>query len=96
MRMDRQSVMTASDIVNNWDYEEIKKILYEYGEERYAPRIASRIVANRPIRTTTELTEIIKEAMPAKALRENSIRQSEHFRPSESPSTMSLRHLRKR
>lgn len=70
MRMDRQSVMTASDIVNNWDYEDIKKILYEYGEERYAPRIASRIVANRPIRTTTELTEIIKEAMPAKALRE--------------------------
>jgi len=70
MRMDRQSSLTAADIVNNWSYEDIKRILYEYGEERYAPRIASRIVSERPIYTTTELTEIIKEAMPAKALRE--------------------------
>ena len=70
MRMDRQSAITASDVVNNWEYEDIKRILYEYGEERYAPRIASRIISNRPISTTTQLAEIIREAMPAKALRE--------------------------
>jgi len=70
MRMDRQSLLTASDIVNEWEYGDIKKILYEYGEERYAPQIAAKIVQNRPIRTTLELAEIIKRAMPPKALRE--------------------------
>jgi 16S rRNA (cytosine1402-N4)-methyltransferase len=70
MRMDRQSPLTAADIINEWDYADIKKILYEYGEERYAPLIAAKIVQNRPIRTTLELAETIKKAMPAKALRE--------------------------
>jgi 16S rRNA (cytosine1402-N4)-methyltransferase len=70
MRMDRQSETTAADIVNNWDYDELKRILYEYGEERYAASIASKIVAHRPIQTTLQLAEIIKSAMPAKALRE--------------------------
>jgi 16S rRNA (cytosine1402-N4)-methyltransferase len=70
MRMDRQSELSAADIVNDWDYEDIKRILYEYGEERYAPRIASKIVSNRPIHTTLQLAEIIRSAMPAKALRE--------------------------
>lgn len=70
MRMDRQSPTAAAEIINEWDYQEIKRILYEYGEERYAPQIAAKIVAGRPIRTTLELTEIIKKAMPAKALRE--------------------------
>jgi 16S rRNA (cytosine1402-N4)-methyltransferase len=70
MRMDRQSPLTAADIINEWDYADIKKILYEYGEERYAPLIAAKIVENRPIRTTLELAETVRRAMPAKALRE--------------------------
>lgn len=70
MRMDRQSPLTAADIINGWDYSDIKKILYEYGEERHAPQIAAKIVANRPINTTLELAETVRKAMPAKALRE--------------------------
>jgi 16S rRNA (cytosine1402-N4)-methyltransferase len=70
MRMDRQSPLTAYDIVNEWEYEDIKRIFYEYGEERHAPRIAAKIVKSRPIRTTLELVETIKSAMPPKALRE--------------------------
>ncbi len=70
MRMDRQSPLTAWHIVNEWEYGDIKRILYEYGEERYAPQIAAKIVDNRPIDTTDRLVEIIKSAMPAKALRE--------------------------
>lgn len=73
MRMDRQQKFTAYDIVNEWDRDKIKKILYEYGEEKYAPQISTAIVKKRdekPIETTLELTEIIKSAMPSKALRE--------------------------
>lgn len=70
MRMDRGSELSAADIVNNWDYEELRRIIYEYGEERYASSIASRIVSSRPVHTTLQLSEIIKSAMPAKALRE--------------------------
>ena len=73
MRMDERSTRSAGDIVNNWPEEELKRLLYEYGEERYAPRIAGQIVrrrAEKEIETTTELVDIIREAMPAKALRE--------------------------
>jgi len=70
MRMDRQSPLTAYDVVNEWEYGDIKRILYEYGEERYAPQIAAKIIQNRPVRTTLELAEIIRKAMPPKALRE--------------------------
>ncbi len=73
MRMDRSETLTAYDIVNGRSYEELKRILYEYGEERYAPRIAAEILRRReekPINTTLELAEIIKSAMPGKALRE--------------------------
>jgi len=73
MRMDRTESFTARDLVNTWSYEELKRILYSYGEERYAPRIAAEIVRRREeheIRTTTELVETIKAAMPAAALRE--------------------------
>ena len=73
MRMDRDQSLTAYEIVNNWPREELKSILYEYGEERYAPQIAAaieRVRTDRPIETTLELVDIIRSAMPASALRE--------------------------
>lgn len=73
MRMDNRSPLSAYAIVNEWPERELRKILYEYGEERYAPGIASAIVrrrAEKEIATTYELVDIIRSAMPAKALRE--------------------------
>ena len=73
MRMNNEDSLSADTVVNTWSYEELKKILYEYGEERYAPRIAAAICSRReekPIRTTLELVDIIRSAMPAAALRE--------------------------
>ncbi len=73
MRMDRRSPLTARTVVNEWPEEELKRILFAYGEERYAPRIAAAIVRRRsasPIETTLELAELVRSAMPAKALRE--------------------------
>ena len=73
MRMDDRSGLSAADVVNGWPEDELKRILYEYGEERYAPRIAGRIVrqrADKEIKTTLELVDIIRAAMPVKALRE--------------------------
>ena len=73
MRMNREDPRTAYTVVNTWSYEELKRILYEYGEERYAPQIASHICKKReikPIETTLELVDIIKGAMPPAALRE--------------------------
>lgn len=70
MRMDRTAALTAREVVNCWSFEELRRILYEYGEERYAPAIAKAIVKARPVETTLELAEIIRSAMPPKALRE--------------------------
>ena len=73
MRMDRQQALTAYDVVNGWSREDIRRILFEYGEERYAPLIAAAIErrrAEKPIETTGELVDIIRGAMPAAALRE--------------------------
>ncbi len=73
MRMDREERLTAADVVNGWPQEELRRIITQYGEERYAPQIAGAIVrrrADRPISTTLELAEVIKSAMPGKALRE--------------------------
>ncbi|MEA4965802.1 MAG: 16S rRNA (cytosine(1402)-N(4))-methyltransferase RsmH [Oscillospiraceae bacterium] len=73
MRMDREDAMTAYDVVNLWDRSELRRILYAYGEERYAPQIAAAIDrrrAEKPIETTLELTDIIRSAMPPQALRE--------------------------
>lgn len=72
MRMDQQSPITAYDVVNEWDEEEIAKLIWEYGEEKFSRRIARQITLHReksPIRTTGELVEIIKEAIPAAARR---------------------------
>ena len=73
MRMDRSAPLSAYEVVNTWSYEELRRILYDYGEERYAPAIAKAIVRARetaPVDTTLELVEIIKGAMPPAALRE--------------------------
>ncbi len=67
MRMNRDDVLTASDVVNGYGAAELTRILYDYGEERYAPRIVSAIVAARPVKTTLELSSLIKSAIPAKA-----------------------------
>ena len=73
MRMDGGAALSAHAVVNTWSQDELKRILYEYGEERYAPQIAAAICrrrAEKAIETTLELTDIIRSAMPAAALRE--------------------------
>ena len=73
MRMNSEDSLSAHTVVNTWPYEELKRILYDYGEERYAPKIAAAICSRReqkPIESTLELVEIIRSAMPAAALRE--------------------------
>ena len=73
MRMDVSAPLTAYEVVNTWSFEELRRILTEYGEERYSSRIAKAIVTVRetaPIETTLQLVEVIKSAMPSAALRE--------------------------
>ena len=73
MRMNSEDILSAHIVVNTWPQEEIKRILFDYGEERYAPQIAAAICRRRetkPIETTLELVDIIRSAMPAAALRE--------------------------
>lgn len=72
MRMDRDSDLTAREIVNEWSAEEIARILFEYGEEKFSRKIARTIEEARkaaPIETTGQLVELIKEAIPAAARR---------------------------
>ncbi len=73
MRMDQSAPLTARDVVNGWSQEELRRILWQYGEERYSGPIAAAIVRARerePIETTGQLAELIRSAMPAKARRE--------------------------
>ena len=73
MRMNGEDSLDAKQIVYQWSYDELKRILYDYGEERFAPRIAAAICKRREekeIETTLELVDIIRGAMPASALRE--------------------------
>ena len=73
MRMDKTQPLSAREVVNQWSYEELRRILFDYGEERYAPAIARAILRQReaaPIETTARLVEVIRSAMPAAALRE--------------------------
>ena len=73
MRMDKDAPLSAYDIVNGWPEQEIKQILWEYGEERYSGRIAAAIErsrAEKPIETTLQLVDIIRSALPGAALRE--------------------------
>ena len=70
MRMDRRQSKTARDVVNTYSEEDLKYILYTYGEERFSARIAAKIVSARqkkPIETTGELADLIKSAIPAAA-----------------------------
>jgi 16S rRNA (cytosine1402-N4)-methyltransferase len=72
MRMDRSELLTAKTIVNEWPAADIARILYEYGEEKFSRRIAAVIEgarARKPIETTGELVELIKEGIPAAARR---------------------------
>ena len=73
MRMDAGDSLTAYEVVNTWPEDRLNRILWDYGEERYARRISRAILehrAKKPIATTLELVDIIKGAMPAAALRE--------------------------
>ena len=70
MRMNQDAELTAWKVVNEYSEADLKRILYAYGEEQFAPRIASAIVkarADKPIERTGELSELIKYAIPAKA-----------------------------
>lgn len=66
MRYSLENNLTAEKIINNYSQEEIEKILKEYGEERFARRIAKRIIKERPIKTTLRLVEIIKRVVPGR------------------------------
>ncbi|MBQ2245164.1 MAG: 16S rRNA (cytosine(1402)-N(4))-methyltransferase RsmH [Oscillospiraceae bacterium] len=73
MRMNSEDTLDAYMVVNSWSQEELKRIFFEYGEERYAPQIAAAICrrrAEKPIETTLELVDVIRSAMPPAALRE--------------------------
>ncbi len=70
MRMDRRNPLDAYTVVNTYSFDELKKVIYNYGEERFAPKIASAIVAKReqaPIETTGQLVDLIKSAIPPAA-----------------------------
>lgn len=70
MRMDKDSPISAYEVVNDYSEAALKKIIFDYGEERFAPKIARAICnkrAEKPIKTTTELTDIIKSAIPSAA-----------------------------
>lgn len=72
MRMNQQQALSAMNVVNEWPYEKLVKILYRYGEERFAKQIARKIERRReskPIKATFELVNVIKEAIPAAARR---------------------------
>jgi 16S rRNA (cytosine1402-N4)-methyltransferase len=67
MRMDPEQELTAAGVVNEWDQRRIARALREYGEERFADRIAREVVRRRPLRTTAELVDAITAAIPAPA-----------------------------
>lgn len=72
MRMDHDAALSAYDVVNDWPYEDLVRIFFRYGEERFSKQIARKIEETRskqPIRSTSELVEIIKDAIPAPARR---------------------------
>ena len=68
MRMNREDDFSAYDVVNCYSEEDLADILWRYGEERNAGRIAKKIAENRPIETTGKLVEVIRSALPAKIL----------------------------
>ena len=90
MRMDRTAYLTAREVVNSWSYEELRRILFEYGEERYAPAIAKRIVQHReqqPIEMTLSWWTSSSPLCRHRRCGRSSTRPSGAFRPYASPST---------
>lgn len=74
MRMNQDDTLSAYDVVNEYSYNDLKRILYEYGDEKYSASIAKNIVKARDkknIETTFELVDIIKSSMPQKAMRDS-------------------------
>lgn len=69
MRMDRTAARSAADIVNGYDESRLADVLYRFGDERFSRRIAAAIVARRPLHSTTELADIVRDAIPAAARR---------------------------
>ena len=72
MRMDQSASISAFDVVNSWSYEDLVRIFFQYGEEKFSKQIVRKIEAARekkPIETTFELVELIKEGIPAPARR---------------------------
>src|SRR4051794_33660360 len=69
MRMDRSQSLTAADVINTYPVERLTSIIYDYGDERFAGRIANAIVTARPIRSTAHLVDVIRSAIPAPARR---------------------------
>jgi 16S rRNA (cytosine1402-N4)-methyltransferase len=69
MRMDAKQTLTAAEVVNNYDEDALADVIARYGEERFARRIARAIVAARPLATTRELAELVREAIPARTRR---------------------------
>ena len=70
MRMNQNNPLSAWNVVNEYEYKDLVDIFYRYGEEKFAPAIAKKIVSSRPIDTTLELVEVIKSAVPEKYRRE--------------------------
>ena len=66
MRMDKNNPLSAYEVVNEYSEDELIRIFYEYGEEKYSKSIVRKIIENRPINTTLELAEIIKKSVPEK------------------------------
>ena len=70
MRMDNRAVRSAYNVVNDYSADELKKVIYDFGEERFAPKIVAGIINARPIQTTGELVEVIKKSLPSFARKE--------------------------
>jgi 16S rRNA (cytosine1402-N4)-methyltransferase len=69
MRMDRSQAMSAKDVVNRYEEADLARVIARYGEERFARKIARAIVVRRPLETTAELAEVVRQAIPAPARR---------------------------
>jgi 16S rRNA (cytosine1402-N4)-methyltransferase len=69
MRMDQSQATTAADVLNTYPVERLTALLYDYGDERFAERIARAIVAARPLTSTAQLVDVIRDAIPAPARR---------------------------
>jgi 16S rRNA (cytosine1402-N4)-methyltransferase len=69
MRMDAKQELTAADVVNGYDVDALTDVIARYGEERFARRVATAIVAARPLQTTRQLAEVVRDAIPARTRR---------------------------